>query len=98
MKSALRVILCLAAMPTVTTTLADAPVLEQSELTPSATDFKTESELNEAQAEIKRDEGPRDRSEQRASLDTKTLPLTTVSAAPTLLEMARQACEAQYGP
>ncbi len=98
MKSALRVILCLAAMPTVTTTLADAPVLEQSELTPSATDFKTESELNEAKADIKRDEGPRVGSEQRASLKTEALPPAPVSAAPTLLEMARQACEAQYGP
>ncbi len=105
MKAALCVILCLAAAPTVTTALADAPVLEQSELTPSETDFKTESELNEAQAGIHRDEGPGDPGEQRASLNTATPPPTTAAlppmaatAAPTLLDMARQACEAQYGP
>ncbi len=98
MKPALRLILCLAATPAVTTALADAPVLEQSELTPSATDFKAESELNEAQASIRRDEGPRDQGEQRAALTPKTLSPTTASVTPTMLEMARQACEAQYGP
>ncbi len=98
MKPALRLILCLAATPAVTTALADAPVLEQSELTPSAADFETESELNEAQAGVRRDEGPRDQGEQRASLNPQPLSPTTASVIPTMLEMARQACEAQYGP